>query len=337
MNNNIQSYIFTLYLFLLATANVFAQPTFTLNGSVIALNENCYRLTSPQTGNDIGSMWADYKVDLKNALEFDFAVNFGCSKAIGEGLAFVLHTNRDERASLGCGQNAMGFGKKQGCNNAIFPSIAVELDTRYTPADKDLNRPHIALVQDGNIINPLLPPVTMREQTKSILDCEYHNIKILWLPSKNELQVLVDGQLRVKHQIDLRHDIFAGQSEVFFGFTASTSTQAAPILLCLQGVTEEIDETALRKFNFEQGVGIYTNPMREKITVDLRLQHEEYIEIQLFDATGKVIYEVPSHLIKQNQYHVNLPGLPSGVYYITVTNGIDRISKKIVHISTMRA
>lgn len=337
MNNNIQSYFISLSLLFISTVSSIAQPTFTLNGSTILISDNCYRLTSGQMGNDVGSMWGEYKVDLKNSLEFHFAVNFGCAKAVGEGLAFVLHSSRDAQASLGCGQNALGFGKKINCNNAIYPSFAVELDTRYTPTDKDLTRPHLALVQDGNIMNPLFNPVTMTDQAKSILDCEYHNIRVLWTPSKDEIQVYVDNILRIKQTVDLRHKVFGGQSEVYFGFTASSSSQAAAQMLCIQNVIEEVDENVLRKLNFEQGVGIFLNPVREKVTVDVRFEQDDYVQMQLFDSSGKVIYEVPSHLVRQNQYHVNMPGLPTGVYYITVTNGTERVSKKIVHIATMRA
>jgi hypothetical protein len=327
----------SLYWFVSSPLLIFAQPTFTLNGSASMLSENCYRLTSANYSNDVGSIWGDYTVDFRNTLEFHFAVNFGCSKSVGEGLAFVLHTHQNGVASLGCGGGAMGFARKDGCNNAIFPSLAIEFDTRYTVGDKDLFRPHIALIQDGNLAAPLVAAVPMLEGGKTPLDCEYHDIRITWSPSKQELCVFIDGNLRLSHIADLNQNIFGNNPEIHFGFTASTSQQPAAQMLCMQNVIEELDETYRRKQSFEESVGIYTNPIREKLTIDIRLQGDEYLQMQLFDASGKIIYDIPAHLVRQNQYHFNLPGLPSGVYYVTITNGTDRVSKRIVHIATMRA
>ena len=59
--------------------------------------------------------------------------------------------------------------------------------------------------------------------------------------------------------------------------------------------------------------------------------------MQLYDSSGKLIYEIPTHATQVKKYYFNLPGLPSGVYYVTVTDGTNRVSKKIVHISTIRA
>jgi hypothetical protein len=73
------------------------------------------------------------------------------------------------------------------------------------------------------------------------------------------------------------------------------------------------------------------------LTVDLSFSKEEKINIQLFDGSGKVVQEIPNHYVKNNQYYFNMPGLPSGIYYITVTNGQHRVSKKIFHSSTTRA
>lgn len=327
----------SLYLFVSSPLLLFGQPTFTLNGSTTTLSENCYRLTSPQYGNDVGSMWGDYTVDFRNALEFHFAINLGCSKSVGEGLAFVLHTSRDGAAALGCGGNAMGFARRDGCTNGIQSSLAIEFDSRYNIGDKDIFKPHLALIQDGNLAEPLVAAIPILSNGKTPLDCEFHDVRVTWSPSKQELLVYVDNQLRLSYTGDVYQKIFAGATEVYFGFTAASSAQASAQMVCVQNVVEELDETFNRKQTFEQSVGIYANPMREKLTIDIRFQNDEYLQMQLFDASGKVIYDIPAHLVRQNQYHFNLPGLPSGVYYVTVTNGTNRVSKRIVHIATMRA
>jgi hypothetical protein len=98
-----------------------------------------------------------------------------------------------------------------------------------------------------------------------------------------------------------------------------------------------LDEDYDNKRNFEEGVGIYPNPIRERLTVDISFDVEQKISIELFDITGNLVYEIPKHSVKNNQYYFNMPGLPTGIYYISVSNGYNRVSRKIIHISTIRA
>ncbi|MCH2044179.1 MAG: T9SS type A sorting domain-containing protein [Saprospiraceae bacterium] len=316
---------------------VIAQPEFSLNGSTIVVAENCYRLTSDKAGNDVGSLWCDFQMDLTNAFEIQFAVNFGCSAYAGEGIAFVMHTHEDAYDVLGCGGNNLGFGGSGSCE-AITPSLALEMDTKFSRNHKDIHRPHLAVVKDGNLSKPLTTPIPINNYGIDVLDCEYHNIQIKWLPSKQELSVSYDGEVQMIYKEDLVQNIFSGQEEVYFGFTGSTSNQANIQMICIQNLIMELDpEFDNSKRDFENAVGIYPNPLRERLTIDIDLDEEEYVELQLYDSGGKLIYEIPTHLVQENQYYFNLPGLPSGVYYVTVTNGKHRVSKKIVHIATVRA
>lgn len=321
---------------LLSSQISIGQPTFALNGSTIVVSEHCYRLTSHKATNDVGSLWSEVPLDLNNALEIRFAINMGCSKYAGEGMAFVIHNNEKGLDVLGCGGAGMGFGKDGGCDG-ISPSLSIEIDSKFNRSHKDIYQPHLALIQDGNLTQPLFDPVRAKEYGKDVRDCEYHDVRITWLPSKQELNVYFDDELRIAYTANVITEIFGGASEVYFGFTGSTSNKANMQMICIQSVLMEVDEVLERKRDFEDGVGIYPNPIKEKLTIDIDLDQEEYVQMQLYDSTGKLIYEIPTHVVKENEYYFNLPGLPSGVYYVTVTNGTHRVSKKIVHISTIRA
>lgn len=317
---------------------VWAQPTFTLNGSALALSENCYRITSNKTAYDVGSIWCEFPLQLENAFDIHFAVNLGCTKYAGEGVAFVMHTHANAYDALGCSGAAMGFGQVVGSTClAIKPSLALEIDSRYNRSHSDILQPHLALVKDGNLAVPLVPAVAAAASGQEVLDCEYHDVRIHWLPSQQKLDVYFDGVLRLSYKGDIAQTVFGGAENIYFGFTGSSSQLPNMQMICVQSVTIELDEAFSRRRSFEEGVGIYTNPLREKLTVDLQFEREEYIQLQLYDSSGRLIYEVPTHSVRENQYYFNLPGLPSGVYYVTVTNGTQRVSKKIVHISTIRA
>jgi hypothetical protein len=313
-----------------------AQPSFTLNGSTIVVSENCYRLTSHQSANDAGSLWCEFPLELSNALDLRFAVNLGCSKYAGEGLAFVMHTNADAYDALGCNGPVMGFGRSSNCPG-ISPSLALEIDTRYNRNHKDLYQPHLALVKDGNLSAPLSKPVKAKAYGKDVRDCEYHDVRITWRPSTQELCIYFDDELRIQYSEDIVQEIFGGGNTIYFGFTGSTSSRANMQMVCIQSLVIEVDEAFERARAFEESIGIYPNPLREKITVDLELDEEQEVQIQLYNSAGKLIYEIPSHLTQDKKYFFNLPGLPSGVYYVTVTNGTERVSKKVVHIATIRA
>lgn len=313
-----------------------AQPSFTLNGTTIVVSENCYRLTSHESSNDVGSLWCEFPLELENFVDLRFAVNLGCSNYAGEGMAFVMHTAAEQYDALGCTGSVMGFGKSSSCKG-IGPSLALEIDTRYNRHHKDIYQPHLALVKDGNLSEPLVKPVRAKAYGKDVRDCEYHDVRITWQPSKQELCIYFDDELRIQYSKNLIEEIFGGQSSVYFGFTGSTSSRANMQMVCIQSLIIEVDEEFERARDFKESIGIYPNPLKEKITVDLDLQEEQKVQLQLYDSSGKLVYEIPEHLTQDKKYFFNLPGLPSGVYYVTVTNGSERVSKKVVHIATIRA
>lgn len=315
-----------------------AQPPFVLKGGATAIGDHCYRLSSETEGASVGAIWSEMQIDLRHSFDIRFAINLGCSSQIGEGMAFVLQTYEQGLDALGCSGPSLGFGKVP--NQSCSPegnSLALELDSKYNRGYRDLLFPHLCFVRDGKMDKPLQQPTKFYSYARSPLDCEYHALRITWKPSRQELQVFVEDELRLSCSIDLIGEVFQGETEVNFGFTASSAARPNPHMLCVQSVTLEVDEDMQRRIRFEEGVGIYNNPQRERLTIDVRLDTEQYIELQLFDSDGELIYEIPPHLVRDNQYYVNLPGLPSGVYFITVTNGTQRVSRKVVHTATIRA
>ena len=314
-----------------------AQPEFHLNGSTIEVAEGCYRLTSDEIGNDVGSLWCAFPINLDNAFEIQLAVNFGCSPRAGEGVAFLMHTNSSAYNALGCKGDLMGYGRSSSCEG-IQPSLAVEMDTKFTKNQKDSHEPHLAIVQNGDLSQPVHPPVPINDARINVLDCEYHSILIKWLPSKQELTVYYHKDLRLTYKRNLVKDIFNGQHKVYFGFTGSTGDRANMQVICIQNVIMELDPNFdNKKQDFENAINIYPNSLKKRLTIDVDLDEEEYLEIQLYNSAGDLIYEIPTHLVQENQYFFNLPNLPSDVYYVTVSNGEYQVTKKIVHVDNTRA
>ena len=274
--------------------------------------------------------------EYQNALEVRFALNLGCSKYAGEGVAFVMHTHKDGYDALGCNGAALGFGVDGTCENVISPSLAVEFDTKYSRGQPDIYVPHLAVIKNGDFTAPLVKATRIRSNGQDVRDCEYHDVRISWSPSKELLEVYFDDELRISYRGNI-NALFDNEKNIYIGFTASTGAQANMQMICVQSIEVNIDEDFEKRRSFEQGVGIYPNPIRERLTIDIDFTEEKYVQIQLFDAFGNIVYEIPTHAVRENQYYFNMPGLASGIYYVTVTNGVNRVSKKIVHISTIRA
>jgi hypothetical protein len=325
-----------IHLLLSSHKQLMAQPTFTTNGSADNIAENCYRLSSPKTANDVGSIWAEYPTQLNHAFDIRFAINFGCSVYAGEGVAFVMQADKNKYSAIGCAGSSMGFAQEIGCNSYISPSLAVEFDTKFTKSHADLYVPHIALVQNGNAVLPLHKAVRINSTGQEVRDCEYHSARVCWSPSTQLLQVYFDEELRLSYKGDISK-IFGKEKNIYFGFTGSSSSLANMQMVCIQSVDVSVDEAYDNRRSFEEGVGIFPNPLNERLTVNLNFDAAQKVNIQLFNVMGKLIYEIPKHAVKTNQYYFNLPGLPSGIYYVTVSNGQNRVSRKLVHIASIRA
>jgi hypothetical protein len=247
-----------------------------------------------------------------------------------------MQTDKNRYNAIGCAGAAMGFAQETGCNSYISPSLAVEFDTKFTKTQADLYVPHIALVQNGNTIVPLQKAVRINSTGQEVRDCEYHSASVSWSPSSQLLQVYFDGELRLSYKGDISK-IFGKEKNIYFGFTGSSAAQATMQMVCIQSVDVSVDEVYDSRRSFEEGVGIFPNPLNERLTVNLNFDASQKVNIQLFNVMGKLIYEIPKHSVKNNQYYFNLPGLPSGIYYVTVSNGQNRVSRKLVHVASIRA
>src|SRR4051812_17290912 len=89
-----------------------------VNGNASSLGGGCYQLT-PNTTNQVGSVWNTSLIDLTNAFDFTFSVNLGCSDGGADGICFGL---QPVSTSVGISGNGMGLG-------GVSPSLGVYIDT----------------------------------------------------------------------------------------------------------------------------------------------------------------------------------------------------------------
>lgn len=79
---------------------------------------------------------------------------------------------------------------------------------------------------------------------------------------------------------------------------------------------------------------LYPNPVKEMITLDFNLQQSEVLFIDLYDSSGRLIFNLlkdqnfPAGTNSQKMY---LPGaLAGGVYFLAISNGMNTTTVKIV-------
>jgi gliding motility-associated-like protein len=215
---SIRKFLFTI-LGILQVCLAFAQPPlnpYTINGSAFQETCNCYTLT-PNAGAQSGSVWNRNKINLNVSFEFSFNVFLGCTDVNGaDGLAFVLQPISTSLGTLGGG---LGF-------QGITPSVAISIDTWQNGDNNDPTFDHISIQANGdlnhNSVNNLAGPVTALRSSDNIEDCILHTLKIKWDAVTKTLTASVDGDERVTINKDIVADIFSGNAEVFWGFTAST-------------------------------------------------------------------------------------------------------------------
>ena len=158
------------------------------------------------------------------------SLNFGFIDAAGgDGIAFSFQQfNANINPSAAGGLGIVG----------ISPSLIVEFDTDSNSAYNDLASDHIALMKNGilnhssagNIVGPfdLLPGGT------NVEDGNDHNVHIKWDPNTDLLNVWVDCNLRITYSGNIVNDFFFGDPMVFWGFSASTSTQSNIQQVCIE-------------------------------------------------------------------------------------------------------
>ena len=187
-----------------------------INGNASQENCNCYTLT-PDVLNQSGSVWNINKINLTQSFDYKFEVFLGCTDAGGaDGIAFVLQPVSTSIGTVGGGIGYQG----------VSPSVGVVLDTWQNTNNNDPSYDHITIHTNGSIDHTgpatTAGPVTALSGNDNIEDCKWHSLRITWDVVTKKLNAQVDGVDRVYLTSDLVQEVFAGNPEVFWGFTGST-------------------------------------------------------------------------------------------------------------------
>ena len=171
------------------------------------------------SGYQFGALWSTDRLDLTKDFRVKSQLYFGNNDAGADGLAFVIQPLSSNEGSAGGGIGYAG----------INPSLAIEFDTYFNSPGDPYSNDHMAIMTNGNTTNHTSPI-----DLGNIEDNAWHDFEVSWTASTNNLKVYYDGSLRYNQTIDIVNNIFSGNENAYFGFTAATggavNTQAVRLL-----------------------------------------------------------------------------------------------------------
>jgi len=202
------SFALTLFCLFATQAQIYV-----VNGDASSLGNDCFQIT-PAINNHAGSVWSQNKVSLANDFEVRADLYFGTKDIDGaDGIAFVF-----QPLCTGVGGVGGGIGYE-----GITPSLAVEYDTYQNAADNnDPFQDHIALQRNGILVHAAPNMLAGVSLLPNIENGANHSTVITWDAGAQTLTVFFDGVLQFSYNGDIVANIFGGNPEVFWGFTAAT-------------------------------------------------------------------------------------------------------------------
>ena len=229
-------------LFFLTSLNVL-NAQFKENGSAFKYSDRCWQLTDA-VNFQVGSVWYEQKLNLNESFDLTVDVNLGCKDADGaDGIVFGL---QPVSTSIGVAGQGLGF-------QGVTPSIGIELDTWQNFDFGDPVYDHIAIIKNGDLnhlhtentlAGPL--PFTTKADPNTFLnieDCKSHSLRIVWDADNKSLAAFFGCDSLIHVNVDLVKDIFNGDPNVFWGFTASTGGANNVQGICLK-YTSLLDKIA---------------------------------------------------------------------------------------------
>lgn len=224
-----------LFIFLLLLVPLQLTAQFRLLGDAVEFQADCIQLT-PDTPFSRGIAYHEQPLDLSNYFQIEFDLYLGDKDDGGaDGIVFVIHNDPRGYGAYGTWGECMSYGRWSPNSPAdyIGPSVAVEFDTYFNPRQNDPEADHVAYLENGinAHINYWQPD---GNSNYNLEDDRLHNFQMMWEPELMRLTIYLDGQVVQQQQKDLVNEIFGGQTQVIWGFTASTGRKFNQQYFCLR-------------------------------------------------------------------------------------------------------
>ncbi|MEY5049952.1 MAG: hypothetical protein RLZZ175_3311 [Bacteroidota bacterium] len=179
---------------------------FNVAGNAQYLTGKEIKLTSDLNAQ-AGSAMSFGKIDFNKDFSFNIEVYLGANDGGADGMAIVFHNDPN-------GINAVGISGSGLGASSIKNGISIEFDT-YNNGEMAEDHTHIKLTQTWG-------DLTTMKALPNIEDGQWHLVNFNWSATNQTLSYSFDGTLMSSYTGDLVTNVFNNESNVFFGFTAST-------------------------------------------------------------------------------------------------------------------
>jgi len=149
----------------------------------------------------------------------------------------VLHDDNRQFEAFGTFGECLGYGRwnpEIPYGTYIAPSVAIEFDTYQNPTQNDPISDHVAFLQNGSNYHQTFWNDGNMEF--DLEDDKLHSFAFRWEPEVRQLTVILDNQVVYSGQHDLVREVFNGQQEVIWGWTASTGRKYNLQYFCLKRI-----------------------------------------------------------------------------------------------------
>jgi gliding motility-associated-like protein len=203
----------------------FNAADFNTVGSAVFTGGGCYRLT-PEVIGQGGAIWYRQRITLASDFDIKATVYLGVNDQTGaDGVAFVLQPLSNTFGGSGGG---LGY-------SGLSPSLAVEMDTWQNTNDPVFD--HIALMANGVADhaspNNLQGPSELLPNQANAEDGVTRPVRIVWTAATKRFQFYFNNVLKIDRTVDIVTDIFGGNPNVYWGFTANTGAFTNEQRVCL--------------------------------------------------------------------------------------------------------
>ena len=277
----------SMILVLLFAIGLTGYSQYNTNGTTLNEGSGCFRLTQALNSQS-GSVWFQNKVSLASDLTIDANIFLGSNDGGADGIAFVLQPVCSGLGSLGGGLGYQG----------ITPSLAVEFDTWQNASDPVQD--HIGLMKNGNTTHGGGGASTLQgfNLLPNLENGVFHTLKIEWTALTQNLKVTLDGITQINYTDNIVANIFGGNRNVFWGFTAAT------------GAANNLQRVCIVNSIFtEEGSFIVTKPSCPNY-------NNGAIDLNPAGGVGPFTYTWSNGATTED-----ISGITAGTYTVTVTDG----------------
>jgi len=134
-----------------------------------------------------------------------------------------------------------------------------------------------------------------------------------------------------------RRTLCVTQSRVDYYLGTGGSLGNCELISCTGNAGGLIMEQELANFTeLDQGgdnLSVFPNPTHHALTLNIQSQWEDQTGLQILDANGKVVRQLPIEIYQgQNTFELQLPDLPSGIYFLQIDGSKLRLQDKFIKL-----